>query len=78
VVRVIARPGGRYKVRGELDEVRERCVPERVVLECDCRARWILDDLVSIRCIEEFDIPDCGVCGERFVLTLTEDRRSYS
>ncbi len=72
---VIERTEGRYDVRElEFGEVRERLSLERVVLECDCRARLVLDGHAAAR-YSRIEVLECGVCGGRFVLTrMAADR----
>jgi hypothetical protein len=78
VVQVIKRPEGRYEVRGgEFGEVRGQRSLGCIVLECNCRARLILEGHGAIL-RAELDILDCGVCGERFIVTLTADRCRHS
>ncbi len=68
VVQVIEHTEGRYGVWEEkLGEVRGWPSLERVVLECNCRARLILEDQLSIR-RAGLSVLECGICGERFVL----------
>lgn len=74
VVQVIERTEGRYGVWEEFGEVRGWRSLERVVLECNCRARLILQDEVSIR-RAGLGVLECGICGERFVLTRRMPRR---
>lgn len=80
MVQVIERAEGRYDLREvEFGEVIGRCTPERVVLECDCRARLILDGYVSVRRpLIEGGALECGLCGERLVLTRTATRREHT
>jgi hypothetical protein len=77
-VQVIERPGGRYEVRGgEFDEALGQRFPMRIVLKCNCRARLVLEGHRSIR-RAELDLLACGVCGEKFVVTLAGDRCGHS
>lgn len=77
-MQVIERPGGRYEVRGgEFDEALGQRFPMRIVLKCNCRARLVLEGHRSIR-RAELDLLECGVCGEKFVVTLAGDRCGHS
>lgn len=71
MVQVIERAEGRYDLREvEFGGVTEKGSLEHVVLECGCRARMVLDGHGSIRHpLTRSGVLECGVCGERFVIT---------
>ncbi len=78
VVQVIERTEGRYSVwEEEPGEVRGWRSLEHVVLECNCRARLILEDQVSIQ-RAGLDVLECGSCGARFVLTRMMPPRGHT
>ena len=78
VMEVIERTEGRYDVgEEEFGEVRGWRSPERVVLECDCRARLVLGDRVSVRRAGLGGL-ECGICGVRFVLTRMVARHGHA
>jgi hypothetical protein len=81
VMQVIERTGKHHDVReGEFDRVRGQRLPERVVLECNCRARLVLDGRMSAW-HSGFGALECGVCGGRFVVaarTAAHHEHRYS
>jgi hypothetical protein len=70
VVQVIERTGRRYDDVREIEfgEARGWRSLERVVLRCNCRAKLVLGGYASVR-FARLDVLECGVCGERFVLS---------
>ena len=67
-MKAIERTEGRYDVwEKELGEVRRWRSPERVVLECGCRVRLVLDGHASFW-HEGNGVSKCGFCGARFIL----------
>jgi hypothetical protein len=75
MVQVIERTEGRYDV-GELGlgQVRGWRPLGCVVLECDCRARLILDGHAFAR-FWGLGVPSCGVCGGKFISTPLPSER---
>lgn len=81
MIQVIERTGRHYDVREvESDGVRGRRPPERVVLECNCRARLVLDGRMSAW-YSGLGALECGVCGGRLVIaarTAARHEHRYS
>jgi hypothetical protein len=77
VVQDIERTEGCYDVGEEFGEVRGWYFPEGLVLECNCRAKLILEDQASVQ-RAGLDVLGYGICGERFVLTWMMARHRHT